>query len=89
MDRNAPTFTLLSEDGTETTYEVLFSYQSRDTGKYYLAYTDHSLDPDGNMQVFASSYNPDDIYLGLTPIETELEWGMLEIILEELLAGSQ
>lgn len=50
-------------------------------------YTDNSVAENGNTQVFASIYNPDSDKQRLMPIETEKEWKIIEIILDELLAG--
>ena len=80
-------FTVLDENGRETKCEALFTFDSEETGKSYIVYTDNSVDEDGNTQVFASIYNPDSDEQRLMPIETEKEWKITEIILEELQAG--
>ena len=50
-------------------------------------YTDNSVDENGNTQDFASIYNPDSDEQRLMPIETEKEWRIIEIILDELQDG--
>ena len=80
-------FTVLDENGKETKCEVLFTFDSEETGKSYIVYTDNSVDDNGNTQVFASIYNPDSDEQRLMPIETDKEWKIIEIILEELQAG--
>ncbi len=77
-------FTLIDDQGNETTYDVLFTYESEETKKHYIAYTDNSLDETGNIQVFASIYDPENPNSRLEPIETEKEWKIVETILETL-----
>lgn len=87
MMNEAMSFTVLDENGRETLCEVLFTFDSEETDKSYIVYTDNSVDEDGNTRVFASIYNPDSDEQRLMPIETEKEWKIIEIILEELQAG--
>lgn len=77
-------FTLIDDKGVETTYDVLFTYESEETGKHYIAYTDNSLDDNGNIQVYASIFDPENPNSRLEPIETEKEWKVVETILETL-----
>lgn len=84
MTNEEMSFTVLDENGIETKCDVLFTFDSEETGKSYIVYTDNSIDEDGNTQVFASIYNPDSDEQRLLPIETEKECKIIEIILEEL-----
>lgn len=77
-------FTLIDDNGVETTYDVLFTYESEETKKHYIAYTDNSLDETGNIQVYASIFDPTNPNSRLEPIETEKEWKIVETILETL-----
>ena len=77
-------FTLIDDNGVETTYDVLFTYESEETKKHYIAYTDNSLDETGNIQVYASIFDPTNTNSRLEPIETEKEWKIVETILETL-----
>ena len=78
------TFMALNDEGNEVECEVLFTFESQETGKNYIVFSDNSVDADGNTKVFASIYNPDDEETKLLPIETEKEWRVIEIILEEI-----
>ena len=80
-------FTVVNEKGEEVECEVLFSFDSKETGKSYIAYTDHSIDNEGNTRVFASTYDPNDDQRRLCPIETEREWAKIQIVLEEIQAA--
>ena len=77
-------FVLLDEKGQEKEYDVLFTFESEETNQNYIVYTDNSLDETGNVQVFASVYNPEDENTKLEPIETEKEWKVIETILDTL-----
>lgn len=78
------TFTVLDNEGKEITCEVLFTFESDETKKNYIVYTDNSLDEAGNIKVYASIFNPSKDTTELMPIETEREWKIIETILESI-----
>ena len=78
------TFKVKNDEGVEVECEVLFTFESEDTGKNYIVYTDNTLDEDYNTKVYASIYNPDEQETKLLPIKTDTEWKIIETILEEL-----
>ena len=78
------TFTVLNEEGKEVTCEVLFTFDSEETKKSYIVYTDNTTDDDGNVKVYASVYNPNADSTELLPIETDREWKIVETILESI-----
>lgn len=78
------TFSLIDENGNEVVYDVLFTFESEETNKNYIVYTDQSKDDKGNIQVYASIYDPKNPNSKLEPIETEKEWKVIETILETL-----
>ena len=86
-------FTAFDDMGNRLDCEALFTFESVETGRSYIVYTDHSLDDDGNTKVYASIFDPADlesaadgemVIASLTPIETEAEWQLVETILEDL-----
>lgn len=77
-------FTIIGKDGKEIECEVLFTFESDETKKNYIVYTDNSKDEEGNIKVFASVYNPDKENTELMPIETDREWKVVETILETI-----
>lgn len=81
---NKNTFTMIDENNNEITYDVLFTFESDETKKNYIVYTDQSKDEAGNIQVFASIYDPEDPNSKLEAIETEKEWKVIEMILSTL-----
>ena len=82
MKKNS--FSMIDENGNETVYDVLFTFESEETHKNYIVYTDNSRDAEGNVQVFASIYDPNQENPRLEPIETEQEWKIIETILNTL-----
>ena len=78
------TFKVTNSEGKEVEYEVLFTFDSDDTNKSYMVYTDDSKDENGNIRVFASSYIPGEETTELLPIETDKEWKIIDTILKEL-----
>ena len=41
-------FTMIDENGNEREYEVLFTFESEETNKNYIVYTDNTTDATGN-----------------------------------------
>ena len=78
-------FTITNEEGKEITCEVLFTFDSEETGKNYIVYTDNTKDEEGNIKVYASIYNPNDTSK-LEPITTDKEWKIIQIVLDEVMA---
>ena len=78
------TFKVTNDEGKEVECEVLFTFESDETKKNYIVYTDNTLDEEGNTKVYASIYNPNEEETKLLPIESDKEWKIIETILEEL-----
>ena len=78
------TFKVMDDNGKEIECEVLFTFESEETKKNYIVYTDNTTDDEGNTKVYASVYNPNEAETKLLPIETDKEWKIIETILEEI-----
>ena len=78
------TFSMLDENGNEIVYDVLFTFESEETGKNYIVYTDNKKDESGNIEVYASTYDPENPQSKLEAIQTEKEWKVIETILDTL-----
>lgn len=76
--------TLVNDRGEEVECEILFTFDSDETKKSYIVYTDNSLDDNGSTKVFASVYDPTGQNPTLMPIETEKEWLVIENILSSV-----
>ena len=77
-------FTVIDEEGKEVQCEVLFTFDSDETGKHYIIYTDNTTDAEGNTKVFASTFDPENEKTALGAIETDKEWKIIETILDSL-----
>lgn len=77
-------FVVLDEHGKEVVCEPLFTFESEETKKQYVVYTDNSKDEFGNVRVFASIYKVSDKGKELLPIKTKKEWKVIETILEAI-----
>lgn len=85
MDQDIASFTVFNEDGETIECEVLFTFESEDSQKNYIVYTDNTLDEDGFTKVYASVFNPEDENMELLPI-TEEEWELVDGLLQEMQA---
>ena len=82
MKKNS--FSMIDENGNEIIYDVLFTFENEETNKNYVVYTDNSRDEKGNIQVYASIYDPENPKSKLEGIKTEKEWKVIETILNTL-----
>lgn len=84
MKEETMTFKVLDDNGKEIECEALFTFESDETKKNYIVYTDNTTDEEGNTKVYAAIYNPEEDETKLLPIETDKEWKIIETILDEL-----
>lgn len=77
-------FIVKNNKGKEIECEPLFTFESEETKKNYIVYTDNTVDKFGNTKVYASIYNISDKGKELLPIKTEKEWKIIETILESI-----
>lgn len=77
-------FTIVNDEGKEIECEILFTFDSDETKKSYIVYTDNTLDDEGSTKVYASVYDPTGQNPALMPIETEKEWLVIENILSSV-----
>ena len=77
-------FVGFNEKGEEMTFYKLLEFDSTETGKHYLAYTDNTTDEKGNLKAYGSIVVKDGDNIKLEPIETEKEWKVIEMALNVL-----
>ncbi len=75
--------TAINENGEIIDCDVLFTFKNTATNKCYIVYTENTEDENGDTEVFAAIFDPDDKTITLHPIETEEEWALLESKLRE------
>ncbi len=83
MDTKNSVFTAKDDKGKTTTYEIIFKFDSDQTKKSYVVYTDHVKEK-GRERVFANIYDKTGRSKELVPIETEEEWNTIEAFLSQL-----
>lgn len=74
----------IEKDGKITECDVLFTFDSEDTGKVYVGYTDHSIAANGRKNIYVSSYDPLDSDGTLQDITDERELAMINDVLLEI-----
>ena len=89
MKKEDTTFTIRGDNGEEIKCEILFTYEDEKSKKNYIAYTDNTLDEEGNTKVYASIFNPEEENPVLLPIESDEEWKLIEGILSSLTSDSE
>ena len=75
--------TVVNENNEIMDVDVLFTFKNTALNRCYIVYTENTTDENGDTEVFASIFDPDDKSLTLHPIETEEEWALLESKLRE------
>ena len=84
MEEKKNTFTIVINEGKELECDVLFTFDSDETKKSYIVYTDNTTDESGSTRVYASIYDATGADKSLKPIESEQEWDVIENILSSI-----
>ena len=77
-------FKVLNDAGEEVECRVLFTFDSDETGKSYIIYTDDKVGEDGRTLAYASIFDPTGNNDELTPITDEKEWDLVFSVYESL-----
>lgn len=77
-------FTVTDNKGKTIEYEILFTFDSDETKKSYIVFTDNNKDEIGSIITYAATYDKDGKKLELKDIETEREWNLIESILSQI-----
>lgn len=72
------------KDGTVVDCDVLFTFDSEDTMKSYVGYTDHTFSESGRKNIYVSSYDPFGPTVELQNITDEKELQMISEVLEQI-----
>lgn len=73
-----------NEKGEQKTFYKLLEFDSNETGKHYLDYTDNETDEEGNLKAYGSIVIEEGDRTKLEPITTEKEWKVIEMALKVL-----
>ncbi len=72
---------LLEKDGKTVECEILFTFDSEDTMKSYVGYTDNSIASNGRKNIYVSSFDPLQSKIVLSDITDEKELQMINEVL--------
>lgn len=78
------TIKVFDENGNEVVCDVLLTFDSEETKKSYIVYTDNTIDESGKIRVYAAIYNPQDEKMKLEDIKTEKEWKIIDVTLQTI-----
>lgn len=83
--------TFVTEEGQVIEAMVMGAFEDDLSGKNYVIYTDNTRNENGNYNIFAASYDPDqeDERILIHAIETDEEWQRIEMMLERLRRGPE
>jgi len=84
MENNTGKFVIKNDEGKEMECDVLFTFDSEENKKSYIVFTDNTLDDNGNIKVYANTYDPEGKSNELGVVETEAEWQLIEKLLSSL-----
>lgn len=84
MEDKNNTFKIVNDKNEEIECRVLFTFDSDETGKSYIIYTDDTIGEDGKALAYASVYDPSGESEELKPVESEKEWDLIFSVYETL-----
>ena len=84
MNKEPGKLIITNNEGKQLECDVLFTFDSDETGKSYIAYTDNTKDENGNIRVYASIYDPTGENPELKPLTDPKEWKVIESILSSI-----
>ncbi|WP_439818158.1 DUF1292 domain-containing protein [Weissella paramesenteroides] len=89
MDEEQDIITLVDDNGDEQLFEVLFTFKSEEYGKSYIILYPAGSGEDEEVEMLAYIFDPEETQIategGLTPIEDDAEWAMVEERLNQFL----
>ncbi|GEN48447.1 DUF1292 domain-containing protein [Ligilactobacillus pobuzihii] len=82
--------TLVDDNGNETEYDILFTFDSKDYGKSYILLIPTDSEPEEQVDVSAFSFDPNEENsengdIDLVEIDDDDEWQMVEDVLDTFL----
>lgn len=83
MEKNNK-FVITNNKGEELECDILFTFDDDKLKKSYIVYTDNTKDANGQIKVYANTFDPTGNDTTLGKIETEEEWNNIQNILASL-----
>lgn len=81
---NNKKLSIIKEDGTKETVELIISFEFNDTGKEYIVYTRNEKDENGNTTLYVSSVDRTGEIPQMRGIPSDEEWARIKDVLREL-----
>lgn len=75
---------IIEKHGKQVECDILFTFDSEDTGKIYVGYSDHSIASNGRKNIYVSSYDPIIGINSLEDITDERELAMVRQVLAQI-----
>lgn len=75
---------VLEKDGKTYEYDVLFTFDSEDTMRSYVGYTDYSIGKNGRQNIYVSAINPFSTDGKLEDITDPRELAMINDVLQQI-----
>lgn len=78
-----------NEKGEEIEVEIVCTFESNDTKKNYIVFTDNTTDESGAFKTYAFTYDVTGKDKTLYPLTSEEEWNTVDAILSKLLESKE
>lgn len=75
---------IINKNGQDVECDILFTFDSEDTGKTYIGYSDNSIGSNGRKNIYVSAFDPILGYGTLEDITSEEELAMVREVLAEI-----
>lgn len=75
---------IMEKDGVEINCDILFTFDSDDTKKSYVGYTDNKIAANGRKTIYVSSYDPSKENIELEDITDKKELDMIQDVLSQI-----
>ena len=75
---------IIEKHGKQVECDILFTFDSEDTGKIFVGYSDHSIASNGRKNIYVSSYDPIIGINSLEDITDERELAMVWQVLAQI-----
>lgn len=72
---------IITKDGVDIECDILFTFDSEDTKKSYVGYSDNKIAPNGRKTIYVSSYDPSKEEIELEDITDQRELNMIQDVL--------
>ena len=84
MNKEPGKLIITNNEGKQLECDVLFTFDSEDTMKGYVGYTDHTIASNGRKNIYVSSYDPFKAEVKLENITDPRELEMVQDVLKQI-----